>query len=117
MLTVTAVKLRTFVGHASLIHVILLLVNISSIIFLRHKTNAGTPNDFNHIIYEKEGHKLEQFTIDVFGNYIQVNVPIGNTNYAYSVKFTDYFKAQEFMLMHLTLVEEGIKEKYAKTVQ
>ena len=48
--TVTAVKLRAFVGHASLIHVIFLLVNISSIIFLRHKTNAGTPNDFNHII-------------------------------------------------------------------
>lgn len=69
-------------------------------------------NDFNHIVYEKEGFKCNQFTIDIFENHIKVNVPIGNTNYSYSTKFAEYFRAQEFILMHLNAIEDAIKEKY-----
>lgn len=72
-------------------------------------------NEFNHIVYEKEGRKCEQFTMEVFETYIKVNVPIGNTNYSYTIKFVDYFKAQEFLLMHLTAMEEAIKKKYSSS--
>lgn len=80
-------------------------------------TKAGwylAENEFNHIIYEKEGYKCNQFTIDIFENYIKVNVPIGNTNYSYSTKFAEYFRAQEFILMHLNAIEETMKERFNK---
>ena len=67
-------------------------------------------NEFNHIVYEKEARKCSQFTIDIFDSHIKVNVPIGNTDYSYSTKFAEYFRAQEFLLMHLNAMEESIKE-------
>jgi hypothetical protein len=71
-------------------------------------------NEFNHIVYEKEGHQCDNFTVDIFDNHIKVNVPIINTNYSYSTKFAEYFRAQEFLLMHLYAINENIKEKKNK---
>ena len=74
-------------------------------------------NEFNHIVYEKEGYKCDQFTIDILENHIKVNVPIGNTNYSYSTKFAEYFRAQEYLLMHLNAIEEAMKEKINRKKQ
>jgi len=66
-------------------------------------------NDKDLLIYSKSERALDDFTIKVTPSNILVSVPISNSNYLYSASFTDYYKACDFVSLHLNHIETHYK--------
>lgn len=67
-------------------------------------------NEKDLLIYRKDDRPLDEFTIKVTPTNIIISVPIVKTNCSYSVSVNDYFKACDFISLHLKNVESHYKE-------
>jgi len=67
-------------------------------------------NEKDLLIYRKDDRPLDEFTIKVTPTNIIISVPIVKTSYSYSVSVNDYFKACDFISLHLKTVERHYKE-------
>jgi hypothetical protein len=54
-------------------------------------------NEMNHISYSKLGQETDIFSIKIEKKYINVSIPIKNSNYQFTTTFTDYFQASEYL--------------------
>ena len=54
-------------------------------------------NEMNHISYSKFGQETDVFSIQIEKKYINVSIPIKNSNYQFTTSFTDYFQASEYL--------------------
>lgn len=68
-------------------------------------------NEMNLVVYNNPSQVFDDFTAFIESNNIEVSVPIVSTTYSYTVKFTTYFAASEYMLTHLNNVIKYTADK------
>ena len=61
-------------------------------------------NDIN-LVYSKDTEIFDEFRIKLSENYIQVSVPLPNSEFLYKCKFNNYFDAFDFIVQHLNNYE------------
>lgn len=58
-------------------------------------------NTLNHIVYMNPIYPTDEFKIDIDNRLIKITVPVIGLNYEYSTRFSSYYLATEYLLLHL----------------
>jgi len=67
------------------------------------KKQQAEPDEYR---YKKDPTTQDEYVIRITDKYIVIAVPLPNSEYLFATKFNSYFKAAEFIEMHLELDEE-----------
>lgn len=62
-------------------------------------------NNDGNLVYSKDTEIFDEFRIKLSENYIQVSVPLPNSEFLYKCKFNNYFDAFDFIVQHLNNYE------------